>query len=50
MKVVVSAGVSKNGPGAVEVEEETVVLVGGVDRAAMIARPRVRQFLNHWTR
>lgn len=47
VKVVVSAGVSKNGPGAVLVEE-TCVLVGVVDRVldrtTMIAYPRIRQF------
>lgn len=46
VKVVVRAGVSKNGPGAVWVEEETSVLVGVVDRATMVGRPRIRQLLN----
>lgn len=48
VKVVVSAGVSKNGPGAVLVEE-TFVLVGVpdsvLDRATMIACPQIGRFL-----
>lgn len=48
VKVVVSAGVSKNGPGAVWVEEETIVRVAVVDRVAMVVCPRIRQFLELW--
>ena len=52
VKVVVSAGVSKNGPGAVLVEE-TFVLVGVLDcvldRATMIACPQIRRFLEKRT-
>ena len=36
MKVVVRAGVSKNGPGAVWVEAELVVLVGVMEGATMV--------------
>lgn len=43
MKIVVSAGVSKNGPGAVWVEEETMVEVGNEVKNAMVVRTRIRQ-------
>ncbi len=40
VKVVVSAGVSKNGPGTVCVEEEIVVRTGVVDLVVMVLRTR----------
>lgn len=52
VKVVVSAGVSKNGPGAVWVAEEAVVLDGVVVSATMVAGPRARHLclkISIWT-